>query len=222
MTRQRRRSCVCSTSDRVDKKRSTLLIPTSPPSPSHTSTLSLQHHTTPHTNSAFLDAHPGGATRIMMTNGSDLSAFWKVYNLHNRPHVRQLLEEYRIGYVVLYGGVCVRGAGGGGHVSLCVCVWGCLYCGHNQLIVSSSSAFASTGPSPPPTPPRSRSRASSGTTTRLTRSGRAPARASCAFPRHTRGTRSRSSTSSPSLASTPPTTSSLSATTTRYAMCRCR
>ena len=45
----------------------------------------------------FLDAHPGGATRIMMAAGGDLSKFWAVYRLHNRPHVRKLLEEYRIG-----------------------------------------------------------------------------------------------------------------------------
>ena len=34
---------------------------------------------------AFLDAHPGGATRIMMVNGLDLAPFWNVYKLHNRP-----------------------------------------------------------------------------------------------------------------------------------------
>jgi sulfite oxidase len=45
----------------------------------------------------FLEAHPGGSARIEMVNGSDLSAYWKVYDLHNRPHIQQLLEEYRIG-----------------------------------------------------------------------------------------------------------------------------
>eukprot|EP00040_Diaphanoeca_grandis_P018983 m.99943 g.99943 ORF g.99943 m.99943 type:complete len:670 (-) comp27206_c0_seq1:115-2124(-) len=45
----------------------------------------------------FLDAHPGGAGRIMMVNGSDLGEFWKIYELHNRPHIRDLLEDYRIG-----------------------------------------------------------------------------------------------------------------------------
>jgi sulfite oxidase len=33
----------------------------------------------------------------MMAAGGDLGAFWKVYKLHNRPHVRKLLEEYRVG-----------------------------------------------------------------------------------------------------------------------------
>ena len=45
----------------------------------------------------FLDAHPGGAHRIMMVNGSDLGKFLKVYALHNRPHIRELIEQYRIG-----------------------------------------------------------------------------------------------------------------------------
>lgn len=33
----------------------------------------------------------------MMVDKADLAAFWKVYNLHQRPHIRKLLEEYRIG-----------------------------------------------------------------------------------------------------------------------------
>lgn len=45
----------------------------------------------------FMDAHPGGAERIMMTHGQDLSKFWSVYQLHDRPHIRGLLEEYRVG-----------------------------------------------------------------------------------------------------------------------------
>jgi len=45
----------------------------------------------------FLEAHPGGAHRIMMSNGSDLKAFWEIYKLHNRPHIQALLEDYRIG-----------------------------------------------------------------------------------------------------------------------------
>lgn len=45
----------------------------------------------------FLDAHPGGAHRIMMVHGQDLSKFWGIYQLHDRPHIRALLEEYRIG-----------------------------------------------------------------------------------------------------------------------------
>jgi hypothetical protein len=50
-----------------------------------------------HTSSPFLDAHPGGVQRIMMVDGSDLGKFWEVYQLHHRPHIRRLIEEYRIG-----------------------------------------------------------------------------------------------------------------------------
>lgn len=46
----------------------------------------------------FMDAHPGGAMRIMMVSGQDLHAFWRVYHeIHDRPHIRELLEDYRIG-----------------------------------------------------------------------------------------------------------------------------
>jgi len=47
---------------------------------------------------AFLEAHPGGSARIEMVNGADLESYWKVYDFHNsRPHIQQLMEEYRIG-----------------------------------------------------------------------------------------------------------------------------
>ena len=46
---------------------------------------------------AFLDAHPGGPDRIMMVAGADLEAFWGIYKLHHRPHIKALLEEFRIG-----------------------------------------------------------------------------------------------------------------------------
>jgi len=45
----------------------------------------------------FLEAHPGGVTRIQMVNGQDLKAFWEVYKIHNRPHIQALLQDYRIG-----------------------------------------------------------------------------------------------------------------------------
>lgn len=45
----------------------------------------------------FMEAHPGGSARIEMVNGSDLSAYWSVYDLHMRPHILQLIEEYRVG-----------------------------------------------------------------------------------------------------------------------------
>lgn len=43
-----------------------------------------------------MDAHPGGTDRIQMVNGGDLAKYWGVYQLHDRPHIRSLLEEYRI------------------------------------------------------------------------------------------------------------------------------
>ena len=45
----------------------------------------------------FLDAHPGGPARIMMVQGQDLAKFWDIYKLHDREHIKNLLEEYRIG-----------------------------------------------------------------------------------------------------------------------------
>eukprot|EP00397_Hematodinium_sp_SG-2012_P023242 GEMP01024139.1.p1 GENE.GEMP01024139.1~~GEMP01024139.1.p1 ORF type:complete len:579 (+),score=110.67 GEMP01024139.1:123-1859(+) len=45
----------------------------------------------------FMDSHPGGAGRINMVQGQDLKPFWKVYELHQRPHILNLLEHYRIG-----------------------------------------------------------------------------------------------------------------------------
>eukprot|EP01084_Bolivina_argentea_P258351 435515_1 len=45
----------------------------------------------------FMDHHPGGATRIEMVGGSDLSAYWEIYTLHFREHIQQLLQKYRIG-----------------------------------------------------------------------------------------------------------------------------
>ena len=44
----------------------------------------------------FLEAHPGGVTRIQMVNGQDLKAFWEVYKIHNRPHIQALLQDYRV------------------------------------------------------------------------------------------------------------------------------
>ena len=44
----------------------------------------------------FLEAHPGGQTRILMVDGLDLAKFWEIYTLHDRQHIRDLLEDYRI------------------------------------------------------------------------------------------------------------------------------
>lgn len=63
---------------------------------------------------AFLDAHPGGSGRIEMVDGNDLGRFWSVYELHNRPHIRNLLEEYRIGSLTSADMLKVRNATGFG------------------------------------------------------------------------------------------------------------
>jgi len=47
--------------------------------------------------SPFMEAHPGGSARIEMVNGQDLKAFWAVYKIHNRPHIQNLMEDFRIG-----------------------------------------------------------------------------------------------------------------------------
>jgi len=41
--------------------------------------------------------HPGGYGRITMAAGNDLEAFWGLYTQHNRGHVYDILERYRIG-----------------------------------------------------------------------------------------------------------------------------
>lgn len=41
--------------------------------------------------------HPGGYGRLMMVAGQDLDAFWRVYTQHNRGHILELLQRYKIG-----------------------------------------------------------------------------------------------------------------------------
>jgi len=45
----------------------------------------------------FAECHPGGEARVHMVQGQDLEAFWEVYSLHNRPHIQNLIQHYRIG-----------------------------------------------------------------------------------------------------------------------------
>ena len=45
----------------------------------------------------FMEHHPGGASRIEMVGGGDLSGYWAIYTLHLRTHIQQLLQTYRIG-----------------------------------------------------------------------------------------------------------------------------
>lgn len=48
----------------------------------------------------FVDKHPGG-DKILMAAGGALEPFWLLYAVHNQESVLQLLEEYRIGKVIL-------------------------------------------------------------------------------------------------------------------------
>jgi cytochrome b involved in lipid metabolism len=43
--------------------------------------------------------HPGGYGRLEMVAGSDLAPFWTVYTQHNRGHVLDFLQRYKIGYL---------------------------------------------------------------------------------------------------------------------------
>jgi len=45
----------------------------------------------------FMEHHPGGASRIEMVGGGDLSGYWAIYTLHFREHIQELLQSYRIG-----------------------------------------------------------------------------------------------------------------------------
>ncbi|KAI3630133.1 hypothetical protein MIR68_011568 [Amoeboaphelidium protococcarum] len=44
----------------------------------------------------FVQSHPGG-NRIMLAAGGPVEPYWKVYTIHDKPEVRQILEEYKIG-----------------------------------------------------------------------------------------------------------------------------
>ena len=41
--------------------------------------------------------HPGGYGRLQMVAGQDLEPFWKIYTQHNREHIANHLDRYRIG-----------------------------------------------------------------------------------------------------------------------------
>jgi len=43
--------------------------------------------------------HPGGVGRLQMAAGGDLGVYWKVYKQHNRGHVKEHMERYKIGEV---------------------------------------------------------------------------------------------------------------------------
>lgn len=45
----------------------------------------------------WLDIHPGGKPRLMLAAGGAIDPFWAMYQQHNTPEVRGILEGYRIG-----------------------------------------------------------------------------------------------------------------------------
>lgn len=45
---------------------------------------------------SFVGHHPGGS-RIMLAAGGSVEPFWKLYTIHNKEEVMNLLEEYKIG-----------------------------------------------------------------------------------------------------------------------------
>eukprot|EP01097_Dermamoeba_algensis_P011272 TRINITY_DN866_c0_g2_i1.p1 TRINITY_DN866_c0_g2~~TRINITY_DN866_c0_g2_i1.p1 ORF type:complete len:621 (+),score=115.54 TRINITY_DN866_c0_g2_i1:125-1987(+) len=48
----------------------------------------------------FVENHPGGKAKIMLAAGGSVEPFWKVYKMHQSEHIREILEEYRIGNLV--------------------------------------------------------------------------------------------------------------------------
>lgn len=47
----------------------------------------------------FIDAHPGGATRIKLAAGASVDSFWKIFKVHDKDEVRTILEGMRVGNV---------------------------------------------------------------------------------------------------------------------------
>ncbi|XP_051857757.1 sulfite oxidase, mitochondrial [Antechinus flavipes] len=45
----------------------------------------------------FVAIHPGGPSKLMLAAGGPLEPFWALYAVHNQPHVRELLAQYKIG-----------------------------------------------------------------------------------------------------------------------------
>lgn len=45
----------------------------------------------------FVAQHPGGPSKLMLAAGGPLEPFWALYAVHNQPHIRELLAEYKIG-----------------------------------------------------------------------------------------------------------------------------
>ena len=41
--------------------------------------------------------HPGGYGRIQMAAGTDLEPYWRIYTQHNRGHIHEILNHFRIG-----------------------------------------------------------------------------------------------------------------------------
>ena len=47
----------------------------------------------------FVENHPGGSEKILMSVGGSLEPFWELYSIHMTPHVLEILETLRIGNI---------------------------------------------------------------------------------------------------------------------------
>jgi sulfite oxidase len=47
---------------------------------------------------SFVAVHPGGK-KILMAAGKELQPFWNVYNVHDQPEVREILEGHHVGFL---------------------------------------------------------------------------------------------------------------------------
>ncbi len=46
----------------------------------------------------WIPAHPGGDV-ILRAAGASIDPYWKIFSIHNQPHVREILSQYLIGFV---------------------------------------------------------------------------------------------------------------------------
>ena len=50
----------------------------------------------------FVDSHPGGIDKIMLSAGKGLEPYWKTYPQHNNKFVKEILDKYKIGIIKNY------------------------------------------------------------------------------------------------------------------------
>lgn len=47
---------------------------------------------------AWVGAHPGGDV-ILRAAGGSIEPYWKIFSIHNTPYVREILDQYHIGFI---------------------------------------------------------------------------------------------------------------------------